>query len=548
MASFRHGQWVLVMGWVGVLCWAVGIAVLGAAGAQAQDGQVQGFDSPGVQAQGIGVVPAAQWEEDLGRRLFPLGLQRGEGAVAAPAPWGWRVQAVFGRLVQVSKEMRDYPYRLTVTRSRVPDAWSYPGGPVFITAGALAPLRSDDELAGILAHELAHLVLRHAVASLTPAGLQIAMDVAAGKLPPEPGVLGKAGIPLLAQSFSREEEAQADDLARRIMAQAGFDPDGLTLAQRRIAAVATRAGYFRTHPHPGIVSYGELSSGGSGIIITPTPPEPAPPPPPLPPPPVPQPPPAPPAPLLWDSADGMLELVLGQWPLTSAAGQRRLYYREDYLGETNNYELNVQQEEISGATPWGMRFALGRSPGWRFSLAGGWLSGGQVLQAGEGWSAWLEADCLLLAAPGPARPDPSHPSPGQQAAAGLGRHTGTELGFGLGLAWAFSGGQVGRVQSPPGSSTSFLWVDGHRLNDGTPISYHDIRWAGGPVVTLNLPGRGFGISTRVGYLFSLGGSQTFSARDDYGEDVSIPYQEASPGPGAPRLGGWQAEAAFGIHW
>lgn len=87
--------------------------------------------------------------------------------------------------------------------------------------------------------------------------------------------------------------------------------------------------------------------------------------------------------------------------------------REDYLGETNNYELNVQQDEISAATPWGMHFALGRSPGWSFSLAGGWLSGGQVLQAGEGWSAWLEADCLLLAAPGPALPDTSNPSPGQ---------------------------------------------------------------------------------------------------------------------------------------
>ena len=73
-----------------------------------------------------------------------------------------RVQKIFDRVVPAAQEMRgDLRYRISVLKSDVPNAFSLPGGRTFITRGLVELLDDDDQIAGVIGHELAHTVMSH---------------------------------------------------------------------------------------------------------------------------------------------------------------------------------------------------------------------------------------------------------------------------------------------------------------------------------------------------------------------------------------------------
>jgi hypothetical protein len=140
------------------------------------------------------------------------------------------------------------------------NAFALPGGPMFVNRGMLEKANNEGELAGVMAHELSHVALRHATAQATKnssAGntarslLLILGGAAVG---------GQAGAELgavAAQSFmlkySREYEAQADALGAIIMARAGYDPVDLANVFRTIESQGGSAGpqFLSDHPNPG---------------------------------------------------------------------------------------------------------------------------------------------------------------------------------------------------------------------------------------------------------------------------------------------------------
>jgi predicted Zn-dependent protease len=109
------------------------------------------------------------------------------------------------------------------------NAFSAPGGGLYVYSGLLAAAHNDSEVAGVLGHEVGHEVLHHVAEKLVAAGgLEALAAVALGNNPTmleqiAAGLLGKSAL----LAFSRDEERQADEYGARVASAAGFNPYGL---------------------------------------------------------------------------------------------------------------------------------------------------------------------------------------------------------------------------------------------------------------------------------------------------------------------------------
>ena len=125
-----------------------------------------------------------------------------------------------------------FPYRFVVVRSPEVNAFALPGGYVFVNAGAVEAARSEGELAGVLAHEIAHVSLRHGTTQASRAYLAktslsilnavtVALQGDVGRLA---AVVGGAGANRFFLRSNREAEMQADAEGARLLAATGYDP------------------------------------------------------------------------------------------------------------------------------------------------------------------------------------------------------------------------------------------------------------------------------------------------------------------------------------
>ncbi|HKQ78621.1 MAG TPA: M48 family metalloprotease [Blastocatellia bacterium] len=130
--------------------------------------------------------------------------------------------------------MRRFPYNIKLINSPAADAFAFPGGTVYLTRGMIETARSEGELAGVIAHEIAHIELRHGAcqaskAYLAQAGLGvlggIAGEVEVAKIV---GALGGFGFNTIFLKYSPEAEMEANALGARILASAGYDSREMT--------------------------------------------------------------------------------------------------------------------------------------------------------------------------------------------------------------------------------------------------------------------------------------------------------------------------------
>ncbi len=154
-------------------------------------------------------------------------------------------------------------YRFAVLDSREINAFSSPGGHILVTRGLLSMVESEDELAAVLSHEIAHVALRHGLSSIQGSRLaQIAAEYAlnaslasGGEAASFTEAFGEAiselATVLLISGYSQGFELQADREAKRILLQAAYDPSAL---DRLIAKLPSQdqsaAGFAQTHPKP----------------------------------------------------------------------------------------------------------------------------------------------------------------------------------------------------------------------------------------------------------------------------------------------------------
>lgn len=158
-----------------------------------------------------------------------------------------------------------FPYHFYVVKQHVYNAFATPAGHIFINSGLLAAFDREEELAGILAHEIAHVVCRHISQRIDRApkiGLATLAGIAAGIFLGAGGTaaLGNAvamGSIAAGQSvslaFSREDELQADQLALDYLYQSGYSADGLLSAMKKIRSkqwfgTDQIPNYLMTHP------------------------------------------------------------------------------------------------------------------------------------------------------------------------------------------------------------------------------------------------------------------------------------------------------------
>ncbi|MGE5307671.1 MAG: M48 family metallopeptidase [Deltaproteobacteria bacterium] len=165
-----------------------------------------------------------------------------------------RLNTIGCRLVKVS-DRKDLTYQFKVVRSKDSkdvNAFSIPGGYIYIY-DELMRQTTDDELAGVVAHEMGHIVARHAVKQLqTSLGYEVLMSIALG--PSSSALLTQATnvvFNLVNLGYSRGDEYQADDIAVRYTCEAGFNPDGLITFFQKLQKQAqggVQIPFLSTHP------------------------------------------------------------------------------------------------------------------------------------------------------------------------------------------------------------------------------------------------------------------------------------------------------------
>ena len=136
---------------------------------------------------------------------------------------------------------RSVQYHFAILDTEVVTAVSLPGGYIFITRGALANLKNEAELAGVLAHEVAHIDRRHLEKEVrAQKTADFAKSEAATHVPAGAELVNIAGTIVtraLTLQVSRDKESEADKVGTEISSKAGYDPAGLRNFLQFLAAV-----------------------------------------------------------------------------------------------------------------------------------------------------------------------------------------------------------------------------------------------------------------------------------------------------------------------
>ena len=167
--------------------------------------------------------------------------------------------ARIGKRISSQSEAGGYPYTFTLVNEKSINAFALPGGPTFVFTGLLSIVDSEAELAGVLAHETAHVALRHGTHQATNANLIQIPVILASVLAGNSlfGQLAQIGIGVGANSvllkFSRESEIEADALGTHLMAQAGYNPLEMAHFFEKLEAHAgpQLPQFLSDHPNPG---------------------------------------------------------------------------------------------------------------------------------------------------------------------------------------------------------------------------------------------------------------------------------------------------------
>jgi predicted Zn-dependent protease len=161
-------------------------------------------------------------------------VEREMGLVRDPALVAY-VQQIGRRMAKLSPR-QDVSYQFAIADMPEANAFALPGGYVYVSRGLLALANTEDELAGVVGHEIGHVAARHAaqretratgVGLLSVLGTIAAGVIGGGTAAQMASQLGQvAGAGLIA-SYGRDQERQADEIGQQLAAAGGWDPDGL---------------------------------------------------------------------------------------------------------------------------------------------------------------------------------------------------------------------------------------------------------------------------------------------------------------------------------
>jgi predicted Zn-dependent protease len=154
-----------------------------------------------------------------------------------------------------------FTYRFQIVNARDINAFALPGGPMYVNRGMIEAARTEGEMAGVMAHEIAHIALRHGTSQATKQNNPlnqigtIGLILGGAILGGEQGAqLGAVGAQAIMTKYSRDYESKADILGAQIMANAGYDPRDLANMFRTIEQQSGGGSrgpeWLSSHPNP----------------------------------------------------------------------------------------------------------------------------------------------------------------------------------------------------------------------------------------------------------------------------------------------------------
>ena len=218
--------------------------------------------APESTAQTTETRPAFNWKNPSKEEEVQLGREiTGNLLGAAPLVKDDALQKYVnqvGRWVASQSERADLPWRFGVIESEAINAFAAPGGYIVVTKGLYRKLENEAQLAGILAHEIGHVVRKHHLKVIQKQQL---LNIGAGLLGDKVGkgnqaiekVIGN-GAEIMARGLDKNAEYEADRDGVTLATRAGYDPYGLPEVLQAISATSKDEGsltlLYKTHPHP----------------------------------------------------------------------------------------------------------------------------------------------------------------------------------------------------------------------------------------------------------------------------------------------------------
>ncbi|HEU5176510.1 MAG TPA: M48 family metallopeptidase [Burkholderiales bacterium] len=164
-----------------------------------------------------------------------------------------------GRWLAAQTERPDLPWQFGVLDSPNVNAFAVPGGTIFITRGLLERMRSEAELAGVLGHEIVHVLRKHHLKAIQKGAQSALAGDALGhalrdRAGPARDKLIAFGTEMYSRGLDKSDELEADRLGVVIAARGGYDAYGLPSVLQTLQAMSAQdsalALMFKTHPAP----------------------------------------------------------------------------------------------------------------------------------------------------------------------------------------------------------------------------------------------------------------------------------------------------------
>lgn len=188
-----------------------------------------------------------EWERKLGESAYKDFLAHQEimkEGIAVSA-----VEEMTSRLVE---QIPNNPYRfeVTVVKSDVVNAFALPGGYIVVFTGLMKKAESGEEVAGVLGHELNHVLQRHGLERIVKQlGLVAVVSIVLGDHQGLAGMMKQLGVELLTLKFGREQETEADMTGLQLLVRAKIDPSGMIRFFERLSEKDEgRMEWLSTHP------------------------------------------------------------------------------------------------------------------------------------------------------------------------------------------------------------------------------------------------------------------------------------------------------------
>lgn len=203
----------------------------------------------------LGLESAPQMSHEMG------------GEVSATDPHAIEVKKM-GNYLVANTDAKKSPWKFQfhlLADDKTVNAFALPGGQIFITMGLLKQLQTEAQLAGVLGHEMGHVIERHTAQQMSKGELGKWLIMAVGAAATDPNNPSSAQHPVMIASlvnqmlqlrYSRHDESQADTWGLKIMEQVGFDPRAMIEVMKILKASSGKDGsgrsleIFQTHPNP----------------------------------------------------------------------------------------------------------------------------------------------------------------------------------------------------------------------------------------------------------------------------------------------------------